>query len=95
MMEGLGNAIKYAKAEGKIQGLKLTLNGDALTHQQFMDDTMLQGTPMIKEALAFKKILNDFAMAMGTEVSLTKSNIFFYNTDIAIQRNLTKILGFQ
>eukprot|EP00253_Pinus_taeda_P026177 PITA_26177 len=84
MMECLGNAIKSIKAEGKIQGLKLTLNGDALTHQQFVDDTMLQGTPTIKEALAFKKILNDFAMVVGKEVSLTKSKIFFFNIDIAI-----------
>jgi len=56
---------------------------------------MLQGTPTVKEAKAFKQILNNFAMATGTEVSLTKSNIFFFNNDIAIQRNLTIILGFQ
>lgn len=65
-MEGLGNFIKYAKVEGKIQGFKLTLNGDALTHQQFLDDTMLQGIPTIKEAQAFKQILNDFAKAAVT-----------------------------
>jgi len=56
---------------------------------------MLQGTSMVKEAKVFKQILNEFAMAVGTEVSLTKSKIFFFNTDIAIQRNLTRILGFQ
>eukprot|EP00253_Pinus_taeda_P034631 PITA_34631 len=95
MMEGLGNAIKSTKAEGKIQGLKLTLNGGALTHQQFVDDTMLQGTPMVKGALVFKQILNDFAMAVGIEVSLNKSNIFFFNTNIAIQRNIARILGLQ
>lgn len=50
---------------------------------------------MVKEAHAFKQILKDFAMATGIEVSLTKSKIFFFNTDIAIQRNLTRILGFQ
>eukprot|EP00253_Pinus_taeda_P030933 PITA_30933 len=84
-----------AKEEGKIKGLKLTLNGDALTHQQFVDDTMLQGTPTVKEAKSFKQILNEFAMDAGTEVSLTKSKIFFFNIDIAIQRKLTRILGFQ
>jgi len=94
MMEGLGRAIKSANIEGRIQDLKLTLNGDAWNHQQFVDDTMLQGTPTVKEAKAFKQILNDFAMAAGTEVSLTKSKIFFFNTDIAIQRNLSRILGF-
>eukprot|EP00253_Pinus_taeda_P019968 PITA_19968 len=95
MMEGLGRAIKMENAEGRIQGLKLTLDGAASTHQQFLDDTILQGIPMVKEAIAFKLILNDFALATCTEVSLDKSNVFFLNTDIAIQRNLTRILGFQ
>lgn len=56
---------------------------------------MLQGTPTIKEAKAFKQILSEFAMAAGTEESLTKSKIFFFNIDISIQRNLSRILGFQ
>ena len=34
-------------------------------------------------------------MAAGTEVGIDKSKVFFFNTDIAIQRNLTRILGFQ
>jgi len=34
-------------------------------------------------------------MVAGTEVSLTKSKVFFFNTDISIQRNLSRILGFQ
>ena len=56
---------------------------------------MLQGTPTVREALAYKQILKDFARAAGIEVSLTKSKIFFFNTDIAIQRNISRILGFQ
>jgi len=95
MMEGLGQAINSTKAEGRIQGLNLTEDRDALTHQQFVDDTMLQGTPTVKEAKAFKQIMHDFAMAAGTKVSLTKSKVFFFNTNIAIQRNLSRILSFQ
>ena len=72
MMEGLGRAIRAAKEEGRIQGLRLTHGGDMVTHQQFVDDTMLQGTLTVKEAKAFKQILNEFSMAAGTEVSLTK-----------------------
>jgi len=56
---------------------------------------MLQGTPTVKEARAFKQILNEFALVAHTKVSLTKSKIFFFNTDISIQRNLSRILGFQ
>ena len=95
MMEGLGTTIKIASTEGRIKGLKLTTNGSTSTHQQFLDDTMLQGIPIVKEWKAFKQILNYLVMAAGTEVSLDKSKVFFFNTDIAIQRNLTRILGFQ
>ena len=55
---------------------------------------MLQGTPTVKEAKAFKQILSDFASAAGIEVSLTKSKILFFNTDTSIQRNISRILGF-
>ena len=56
---------------------------------------MLQGIPIVKEAHAFKQILNEFAKASGMEVNLTKSKIFFFNTNISIQKNTAKILGFQ
>jgi len=79
MMEGLGRTIKKAKVLGKIKGLHLTENGQALTHQRFVDDTMLQGIPTVKEATTYKKILNDFASASGMEVNLSKS-IFFSST---------------
>eukprot|EP00253_Pinus_taeda_P033084 PITA_33084 len=95
MMGGLGRVIKMENVEGRIQGIKLTLDGEANTHQQFVDDTMLQGIPIIREARVIKQILNDFAMAAGIEVSLNKSIVFSFNTDIAIHRNITKILGFQ
>jgi len=56
---------------------------------------MLQGVPTVKEALAYKQILHDFAMAIGMEVNLSKSKIVFFNTNIVIQRNISRILGFQ
>eukprot|EP00253_Pinus_taeda_P008440 PITA_08440 len=95
MMEGLGRSIKHARVTGKIQGLQLAENGQVLTHQRFVDDTMLQGIPTVKEALAYKQILNEFAMASGMEVNLSKSKLFFFNSHIAIQRNVSRILVFQ
>eukprot|EP00253_Pinus_taeda_P028121 PITA_28121 len=53
------------------------------------------GIPTIEEALVYKKILKDFSLATGMEVNLSKSKIFFLNTNIAIQRNISRILGFQ
>jgi len=76
MMEGLGRSIKQATEIGNIKGLQLYEASQALTHQQFVDDTMLQGIPIVKEVLAYKRILCDFAMAIGMEVNLSKSTIF-------------------
>eukprot|EP00253_Pinus_taeda_P025483 PITA_25483 len=64
MMEGLGRNIRQANEVGSIKGLQLSEEGRALTHQQLVDDTMLQGIPTVKEALAYK-ILKDFSMASG------------------------------
>lgn len=52
MIEGQGRLIKHTIKMGNIKGLQLSEDGQALTHQQFFDDTMLQGIPMVKEALA-------------------------------------------
>eukprot|EP00253_Pinus_taeda_P017896 PITA_17896 len=95
MIEGLGREIKLENVEGRIQGIKLTPDGEANTHQQFVDDTMLQGVPIVSEARAIKEILNDFNMVAGIEVSQNKSIVFFFNINIAIQRNITRILGFK
>lgn len=95
MMERLGRALRVIKAEGRIQVLRLTWGGDTMTHQQFVDDTMLKGTPIVKEAKYLNQIMHEFSMAAGTEVSLNKSKIFFFNTDISIQRNISRILGYQ
>eukprot|EP00253_Pinus_taeda_P002169 PITA_02169 len=80
MMEGLGRAIKMANAEGRIQVIKLTLDGVTNTHQQFVDDTMLQGLPTGREAKTIKQILNDFAMVSGTEAILQDIPIFMFST---------------
>jgi len=80
---------------GKIKGLQLSENGQALTHQQSVDDTMLREIPKVNEASAYNQIVKEFAMATGMEVNLSKSKIFFLNINIAIQRNISRILGFQ
>eukprot|EP00253_Pinus_taeda_P018642 PITA_18642 len=67
MMEGLSHSIMHAKEVGNIKGLQLSKTSQALTHEQFVDDTMLQGIPTVKEALAYKKILSDFVMATDME----------------------------
>eukprot|EP00253_Pinus_taeda_P015038 PITA_15038 len=66
MMEGLGRAIKMENFEGRIQGLKPTLDGAASTHQQFVDDTMLS--------------LNLAGHLVLTKVALQDIPIFMFST---------------
>eukprot|EP00253_Pinus_taeda_P021359 PITA_21359 len=63
LMEGLSRLIHKAKADGIIRGLRPLHSSPATTHQQFVDDTLLHGTPTVKEALAFKSILTLFSKA--------------------------------
>jgi hypothetical protein len=37
-----------------------------VSHQQFVDDTMLMGIPTVKEAHAIKQVLEEFMEALGT-----------------------------
>lgn len=77
LMEGLSRIIAKAKNEGTIKGLQPLQSILATTHQRFVDDTMLHGTPTVKEALAFRKILYLFSKASGMEIKFSKSTIFF------------------
>eukprot|EP00253_Pinus_taeda_P027881 PITA_27881 len=95
LMEGLSHLIHKAKEEGSIRGLHPLHSSPATTHQQFVDDTLLHGTPTVKEALAYKSILTLFNKASGMEINHTKSKIFFFNTHLEIQKHLTSILGFK
>jgi hypothetical protein len=95
MMEGLSRSIKSATTTGEIIGLKPFKNYPTSTHQQFVYDTLLHGIPIVKEAKSYKRILEYFGEASGAEINHSKSMIFFFNTNPAIQRNLTNILGFE
>eukprot|EP00253_Pinus_taeda_P016587 PITA_16587 len=95
LMEGLSRLIRQAKEEGKIKGLQPLPSIPATTHQQFVDDTMLHGSPTVKEAQGYKNILKLFSEASGMDINLSKSTIFFFNMNVAVQRNLSRILGFR
>jgi len=50
---------------------------------------------MVKEERDFKRILKYFGEALGEKINHSKSMIYFFNTNLAIQHNLTNILGFE
>jgi hypothetical protein len=57
MMEGLNRSIKRTTIVGELKGIKPIEDFPTSTHQQFIDDTLLHGTPMVKEAKTYKIIL--------------------------------------
>eukprot|EP00253_Pinus_taeda_P007377 PITA_07377 len=95
LMEGLSRIIAKRKAEGSIKGLQPIRSLPATTHQQFVDDTMLHGTPTVKEAVAYRGILDLFSQASGMEINFSKSTIFFFNTHPVVQAHLSQLLGFR
>eukprot|EP00253_Pinus_taeda_P009771 PITA_09771 len=95
LMEGLSRTIAKKKAEGTIKGLQPIRSLPATTHQQFVDDTMLHGSPTVKEAVAYRAILDLFSQASGMEINFSKSTIFFFNTHLVVQTHLSQLLGFR
>eukprot|EP00253_Pinus_taeda_P008428 PITA_08428 len=95
LMEGLSQTIAKKKAEGKTKGLQPIRSLPATKHQQFVDDTMLHGTPTVKEAAAYRETLDLFSPASGMEINFSKSTIFFFNTHSAVQSHLAQLLGFR
>lgn len=93
MAEGLSRLIHHAISSQAIRGIML--HGlSPLSHQQFVDDTMLFGHPSSSEAKSFKALLELFSEASGTSINASKSQLFFFNTPVSIQRNIAHILGF-
>jgi hypothetical protein len=93
MVEGLGRYIKTSIQNGSLQGLPLHGLELVASHSQFVDDTLLMNTPTVQEAIKLSSILSDFSKASGTTFNLTKSQLFFFNTPLAIQHHLSQILN--
>jgi hypothetical protein len=93
MIEGLGRRLKATTTTHKIHGPTLHHRDDPLTHNKFVDDTMLMGVLSMRESRAFKNFLDDFIEASGTSINHLKSQIFFFNTLLSVQFHVSFILG--
>lgn len=93
MVEGLGCSIKAALFSQKLRGLSFS-NTPAFTHQQFLDDNMLFGHPLVQEAQQFNSLLMDFSEASGAKINKAKSQIFFFHTPAITRASIARILGF-
>jgi hypothetical protein len=93
MVEGLGCYIKASIQNGSLQGLPLHGLQPTASHSQFVDDTLLMNTPTMQEAIKLSSILSDFSEASDTTFNLAKSQLFFFNTPVAIQQHLSQLLN--
>ena len=75
-------------------GLALHGLNPLASHSQFVDDAMLMGVPFVREVMSLKYILNDFHQASGTSMINSKSQLFFFNTPLIIQRHISSLLSF-
>jgi hypothetical protein len=95
MAEGLSRSIQAAVANDTLEGLSLHGISPPISHSQFVDDTLLMGTPTVREANSILQILQTFSEASGLDCNKDKSLIFFFNTPPPVQRHISDLLGFQ
>lgn len=95
MAEALGRSITKYRVEGKILGLKASKNVPNITHQQFTDDMIRPGYANRQEVSAFKEVLNLYVKASGHCVNPSKSEIFFINTCLKIEKEICRMMGYK
>lgn len=82
LVEGLGRTLKAQQNQGEIRGICPHEEMTPQTHQQFVDDTMLMGVDLVREAKAIKNMMDTFKQASGRQINKGKSHLFFFNTQL-------------
>jgi hypothetical protein len=70
MDKGICCILKTTITIQNIQVLNIHHSSAPLSHNQFVDDTMLMGVPSVKEARAFKTVIDDFMEASRTSINI-------------------------
>lgn len=79
LAEMRGRLITTRKTPGKIHGLNITTQMDSVTHQQFVDDTIVFRLTVHEKAKQFKQVLELYESNTGQEVKKAKSKCHFFN----------------
>jgi hypothetical protein len=95
LAEGMERLLQKEVSGKKIQGIRLEEEVDPATHLHFVYNNLLMGVPTIKEGRSIRHVLEIYKEASDTIINLSKSQFFFFNTSIHVQRNIARILGFQ
>jgi hypothetical protein len=94
LAEGLSRSIHAAIGTKKLSGLPLHGISPPISHSQFVDDTLLMGSPTVWEVKSLLDILQTFSDASSLDCNKDKSEVFFLNTPPTIQCHISGILGF-
>ncbi|XP_059070802.1 uncharacterized protein LOC131860408 [Cryptomeria japonica] len=66
---------------------------ESISHQQFVDDTLLCEQSSLQEAKVIRRTTNTFCRATGQQVNWEKSEVLFFNTKGNRQQEISNILG--
>ena len=82
-----------------LKGYFVVLNPSSSTlvysHQQFVDDSIVMGEALVKNARTLEKALVDYGSATGQLINWNKSLIYFINVNMERQMKIKKIIGYE
>eukprot|EP01018_Ginkgo_biloba_P014488 Gb_16744 [translate_table: standard] len=93
--EALGRMLEDKAGKGLIEGAEVTSGCKRISHAQFVDNTILMGTPTMKNAKAFKDAIELFLLASGGSVNKSKSYIYMLNSSVRLHSKICRQWGFQ
>jgi hypothetical protein len=94
MEEGLTRCIKEVIRDGSLINLEIHWLNHLAYNNKFVDDSILMGILLVREAHASKEIFHEFSQAFDTSINNAKSQLFFFNTPLVVQKHISCVLGF-
>lgn len=90
MAKALRRLITKKRKLGHLHGMKPGPNCELISHHQFIDDTIMIGKSLVREAKSFMDALKLYEYASHEKVNFQKMNLFFFNTPMERQKKLLK-----
>lgn len=88
VVEALGALLSKAKESNLIRGFEAGHHGEAITHLEFVDDTILFSSSRWEEIVALKRILSCFQLVSVLKVNLSESVLVGFECKENVMRPL-------